>query len=69
MLVRKKIQHSCNYCTYGAKLNSDEILCMRHGIVQPDYACRKFKYDPCKRVPPKQKASDFSKYDSEDYSL
>ena len=69
MLFRKKIQRSCNYCCYGTKLNNEEILCMRRGIVSSDSACRKFKYDPCKRIPSRQKASDFTKYDNEDYSL
>ena len=69
MLFRKKIQCSCDYCNYGTKLNSDQILCMRRGIVTPSQGCRKFKYDPCKRIPPKQKAANFSKYDEEDFSL
>ena len=29
----------------------------------------RFRYDPCKRIPCKAKAMDFSKYDSEDFSL
>ena len=69
MLFRKKIQRSCNYCSNGTRLNDETILCMRRGIVSPDRACRKFKYDPCKRVPAKPKASDFSKFDSEDFTL
>ena len=69
MLFRKKIQRSCDYCSYGTKLNCDQILCMRRGIVTPEQACRKFKYDPCKRAPPKQKAANFEKYNDEDFSL
>lgn len=69
MLFRKKIQRSCNYCCNGTRLNDGTVLCMRRGIVSQDNSCRKFKYDPCKRVPPKSKAPDFSKYDNEDFSL
>ena len=69
MLFRKKIQRSCNYCSNGTRLNDGSVLCMRRGIVSQDDSCRKFKYDPCKRVPVKQKAPDFSKYDGEDFSL
>lgn len=69
MLFRKKIARSCDYCSYATKLNNNELLCMRRGLVTPDGACRKFRYDPCKRVPPKPKASDFSKFDKEDFSL
>lgn len=69
MLFRKKITRSCAYCTFGTKLNDTDILCTKRGIRSVESSCRKFQYDPCKRVPPKAKASDFSKYDNEDFSL
>ena len=69
MLFRKKIERSCAYCIHGTKLNGDRILCIKQGIVTLDSACRKFKYDPCKRIPAKAMALDFSKYDEHDYSL
>lgn len=69
MLFRKKMPKSCSYCVHGTRLNEDEVLCMRKGIVAADKHCLKFTYDPCKRVPLKRKASDFSKYDSDDFTL
>ena len=69
MLFRKRITRSCSYCVYGAKLSEDQVLCTKKGIVPLDTACRKFRYDPCKRVPPRPKAPDFVKYDDEDFSL
>lgn len=69
MLFRKKMPKSCSYCIYGTKFNDDEILCIRKGVVSADRHCRKFEYDPCKRIPLKSKASDFSKYDAEDFTL
>ncbi len=39
------------------------------GTKTVDDQCRKFKYDPCKRIPAKPKAVDFSKYDNADFSL
>lgn len=69
MLFRKKLIRSCAYCINGTQLNPDEVLCIKKGVVRVDRACRKFKYDPCKRIPLKRKASNFSKYDSEDFSL
>ena len=69
MLFRKKIQRSCNYCSHGTKLNDGTILCVRRGVVAQDDACRKFQYDPCKRIPPKAKALDLDKYKDEDFSL
>ena len=69
MLFRKKMPSSCTYCLHGTKLNDEEILCVKRGVVCINRTCRKFTYDPCKRVPPKQKAADFKKYDENDYSL
>ncbi len=69
MLFRKKIERSCAYCTFGTKLDEDTILCTKRGIKSIEDKCRKFKYDPCKRVPHKAKPLDFSKYDGEDFSL
>lgn len=69
MLFRKKIERSCLYCTHGTKLDEEQVLCSRKGIVEAGGKCRKFTYDPCKRIPAKQKALDFKKYDEEDYSL
>ncbi len=69
MLFRKKIERSCSYCRFGTKLDEEQILCAKRGICSPEDSCRKFKYDPCKRIPAKPKAVDFSKYNEEDYSL
>lgn len=69
MLFRKRIEKSCAYCEYGTKLNDEQVLCIKKGVVTIDKKCRKFQYDPCKRIPPKPKALDFEKYNEEDYSL
>lgn len=69
MLFRKKIERSCSYCAYGTQLGSKQVLCIKKGVVGLEGACRKFSYDPCKRIPPRPKALDFDKYNDEDYSL
>lgn len=69
MLFRKKIQKSCSYCEYATVLNDEQVLCMKKGVMPMDKKCRKFHYDPCKRIPPKPKALDFDKYNEEDYTL
>lgn len=69
MLFRKKIQRSCSYCRRGTKLNEDEVLCTKKGVRPIDGKCWRFRYDPCKRIPPKPKALDFSKYDQSDFTL
>ena len=69
MLFRKKIERSCTYCVYGTMLEEDQLLCSKKGLRSAEKPCRKFKYDPCKRIPAKAKAMDFGKYDEEDFSL
>ena len=69
MLFRKKMERSCLYCRFGTKMGEEMMLCARKGIVPVCDDCRKFRYDPFKRVPPKPKAMDFSKYEEDDFSL
>ncbi len=69
MLFRKRVERSCTYCVHGVKIGDDHILCTKKGIRTVEDKCRKFTYDPVKRIPAKAKALDFSKYDNEDFSL
>ena len=69
MLFRKKIERSCSYCIYGTALEDGQILCMKKGLKRQEDSCRKFKYDPCKRIPGKQKPLDFTRYEQEDFTL
>ena len=69
MLFRKKIERACVYCQRGTLLDSELVLCTKKGMRNPDDKCWCFQYDPCKRIPKKAKALDFSKYDAEDFSL
>lgn len=69
MLFRKKIDHLCSYCAHGTQLENDKVLCPKKGVVSVFGKCRKFVYDPCKRIPSRPKALDFEKYNEEDYGL
>ena len=69
MLLRKKIERNCAYCEYAGKLSDEQMICQKCGIVPANHHCRRFRYDPLKRVPSKPKAQDFSKYTEKDFSL
>ena len=70
LLNKKEISPSCSYCALGKLAPDGEtVLCKKKGVVEKDFSCRKFKYDPCKRVPVKAKAMDFSQYSPEDFKL
>ena len=68
-LFRRKMERRCEYCSKGAKLDENTILCAKRGIRSIDSKCRKFTYDPTKRIPTRPKALDFGKYKEYDYSL
>lgn len=69
MLFRKKIKRSCSYCIHGVRLEDGAIICSKHGMRTEEDSCRKFRYDPCKRIPFKAKAIDFSRFSDSDFSL
>lgn len=69
MLFQKRIEPCCSYCKKGTLLEPDMVLCVRKGVVSASGHCRSFRYDPLKRVPPRQAVPDFSKLKDEDFSL
>ncbi|MBQ1264396.1 MAG: hypothetical protein IIY04_03155 [Oscillospiraceae bacterium] len=69
MLFRKKIDRYCTYCQFAGKIDDETMICQKFGIVPAEHHCRKFRYDPLKRVPSRQKTEDFEKFDEKDYSL
>lgn len=62
------IDPKCEYCIH-ARIPEDrsEALCSKKGVVPLDYSCKKFKYDPIKRVP--QKITLQSIFTQEDFSI
>lgn len=69
MLFRKDIEPRCGYCTRSRPAENGTVICLKKGICQEMDHCRRFRYDPLKRVPPQHKIMDFSKYEEADYSL
>ncbi len=46
------IAKCCEFCRFASTIaGTQEMLCERLGVVSKEYACRKFVYDPLKRVP------------------
>lgn len=69
MLFNKKIEPHCAYCARAKKLNDNYMSCLKYGVVSASYHCRKFIYDPTKRVPPRRKTLDKEIMDNLDFSL
>ena len=69
LLFRKKMARSCSYCAHAGKLNQEQMICQKKGVVSIYESCRRFRYDPLKRVPARPKAKDFSQFADKDFSL
>lgn len=51
-LFPQKAFQACKNCVLGRpSFDGKRILCIRRGVVDPDYSCRKYKYNPLKRIP------------------
>ncbi len=69
MLFRKKMPKNCFYCLHATIVSDSEINCPKRGTSAGEKPCFRYKYDPCKRIPPRPKALDFNAYDKDDFSL
>lgn len=69
MLFRKNIDRFCSYCCHSAKVDENTYLCKKKGFVASCHRCRRFKYDPLKRTPPRIRPQDFTEYDEVDFTL
>ena len=53
-LFIKDHPHVCEYCAWADRSPREAMLCYYRGPVASDYRCRKFRYDPYKRIPNRQ---------------
>ena len=69
MLFRKNHEPSCAYCCHGSPINEDSIICEKKGIVRSWDKCRRFSYDPLKRVPETPAVPTTAELREEDFTL
>ena len=69
MLFRKDIEPRCAYCARGGVINEREVACPRKGVVAAEEHCRRFQYDPLKRVPPRPVKLKTANLSEEDFTL
>ena len=68
-LFGNNIEPACKHCE-SARLHIDgkhEVLCERRGVVGENYHCRKYVYDPTKRIPKPLKPLE--RFDMDDFSI
>lgn len=68
LFSEKNYPKKCANCAYGTLTSDKEnILCLKEGVKEPDDFCKKYKYDPLKRIP--QKITFQSDFTPEDFML
>lgn len=53
-LFGNNIKPSCKYCEMAKSMSGEIITCEKFGEVKAYDACKKFAYDPLKRIPKKE---------------
>jgi len=67
-LFSNSIEPACRHCIYGHLSNSEKkILCVRWGVVEPEFRCKKYQYDPLKRVP--MRTPPLPEFEKDDFDL
>jgi len=69
MLFEKDMDPRCAYCQRGTPLEDGRVMCVKKGIVSASGACRRFRYDPLKRVPPRPAKLAGAGLSDEDFKL
>jgi len=48
---------------------TEDMVCSKRGIVHQDNFCKKFRYDPQRRIPKRKPKFNPDKFNKEDFSL
>ncbi|MDL2324464.1 hypothetical protein LJC61_04865 [Ruminococcaceae bacterium OttesenSCG-928-A16] len=67
-LFGNSITPACIYCQFGRPSpDGIMVLCKKFGPVSPYYSCKKYIYNPIKRVP--RKAPKLPSFSPEDFDI
>ncbi len=68
-MFNKKIEQDCRWCRFGyVTVDRDTCMCDKYGVIAIPQKCRKFRYDPLKRIP-EQSAEINTEYTEEDFAI
>ena len=60
---------SCNMCQFRGELENEMFNCSKKGKVKPSDVCKKYKFDPFAKRPPRQRRFDTSAFDPLDFDI
>jgi len=67
-LFGNRISPACKYCAEGLfDTRGKSVLCPRNGVVDPNFKCRHFFYNPLSRIP--KRPPPRREYDKSSFSL
>ncbi|MDD2417713.1 MAG: hypothetical protein PHR24_05840 [Oscillospiraceae bacterium] len=67
-LYGNNVQATCEYCMYGRRSSDGKaILCPKRGVMPLYHHCRKYIYDPLRRIPSVQPVLE--KLSKEDFDI
>jgi len=69
MLFSRNIEPRCAYCLHSVKLDEDTVACYKRGILEAAGFCKKYRYEPTKRVPQKRAKLSSSAFSEADFEL
>ena len=69
LLFNKEISPCCAYCEHATQINDRDAVCKKHGVVSLTYRCRKYTYDPTRRVPAEPEELPSGYFSEKDFSL
>ncbi len=69
-LYGNRIEPACAYCRHGKRTaDGRAILCLRKGVVPLYHRCRRYEYDPLRRIPSVRPAAPPTTYTEDDFRL
>lgn len=66
-LFGNNIKPSCKYCEFGKSGEGNSIDCSKFGEMKSYDSCKKFTYNPLKRIPKKELSLAFSAVNDIDF--
>ena len=69
MLYRQKVDPCCACCAHARAIDNTAAVCLRRGIVALSGCCKKFSYDPLKRVPEAPRTLVRKEHDPDKFEL
>lgn len=70
MIYRECENPICFFCAYSTPLAAtDDMVCNKCGIVKQDNTCKKFRYDPQKKIPKRAPKLKSHKFTAENFQL